>query len=80
MMNGRREGISKQEADLYYTTNVMSIYVENNELKCAPFGFVNGTESRDPESVLTFKGINPLEVSEWQHISCVFLRQKYVKG
>ena len=43
MMNGRREGISKQEAELYYTTNVMAIYVENNELKCAPFGFVNGT-------------------------------------
>jgi len=51
----------------------MAIYVENDELKCAPFGFVDG-ELKDPESVLTFTGVNPLAVSDWQHISCIFSR------
>lgn len=57
----------------------MAIYVENEELKCAPFGFVDG-QPKDPDSILTYKGVNPLKVYEWQHISCVYLRQKYIKG
>jgi len=78
MMNGRTDGISVQQLELF-SFNSMVIYVENNELKCAPFGFVDG-ELKDEESVLTYSGVNPLLVSEWQHISCMFKRQKYVKG
>jgi hypothetical protein len=78
MMNGRSEGKTAQEI-AQFTLNIMVIYVEDDQLKCSPFGFVDG-EPRDPDSVLTYTGVNPLEVAEWQHISCVFLRQKYVKG
>ena len=57
----------------------MVIYVEDNEMKCAPFGFLNG-ELKDKESVLTYKDVNPLIVEGWQHISCILTRQKFVKG
>jgi len=57
----------------------MAIYVENGELKCAPFGFQNG-EPKNPESILTYSGIRPLEEAKWQHISCIYLNQRYVKG
>lgn len=51
----------------------MVIYVEDNEMKCAPFGFLNG-ELKDKESVLTYKDVNPLIIEGWQHISCILSR------
>ena len=56
-----------------FSFNTMVIYVEEEELKCAPFGFVDG-EPKDEDSVLTFEGLNPLAVREWQHITCIFVR------
>lgn len=42
----------------------MVIYVENEELKCAPFGFDQG-EPKDPDTVLTYTNVKPLKVYEW---------------
>ena len=78
MMNGRADGISESQLSIF-SFNTMVIYVEDDEMKCAPFGFVDG-EVKDPDSLLTYKGVNPLKVSKWQHISCIFVRQKFVKG
>ena len=56
--------------------DTMLIYVENGELKCAPFGDASGPIGEP----LVFTGINPFAVSEWQHITCIYVQQKYVKG
>ena len=53
----------------------MAIYVEDSRLKCAPFGY-----GKDADSVLTYGAIDPFAVDSWQHISCIFYRNKYVKG
>ena len=80
MMNGRAEGIP-QERLSRFAMNVMAIYVENGELKCAPFGFDQKTgELKDPTTVLTYTGVNPLTEEKWQHITCIYLQNKYVKG
>lgn len=55
--------------------DAMAIYVEDQQLKCAPFGY-----GKDEDSVLTYGTIDPLTVDSWQHISCIFYRNKYVKG
>lgn len=57
-----------------YSTNVMAIYVENDELKCAPFGFTRDGNLKDESTVLTYKGVNPLKEKKWQHISCIYSR------
>lgn len=53
----------------------MDIYVENNELKCAPFG-----QTSDAGTVLNYEGIDPLRTKEWQHITCILVNDRYVKG
>jgi len=53
----------------------MDIYVEDNVLKCAPFGRETGGAP-----VLTYEGINPLNTQEWQHITCILVNERYVKG
>lgn len=53
----------------------MAIYVEKNVLKCAPFGY-----RTDEALVLSYEGIDPLETEEWQHISCIYIKNLYVKG
>ncbi len=63
MMDGRSENLSELNL-IKYTTNVMVVYVEENELRCAPFGFVNG-EPKDPDSILKYSGIDPLAESKW---------------
>lgn len=54
----------------------MDIYVEDGTLKCAPFG-----NHIDDKKILSFDiGSNPLETSEWQHITCIFINELYIKG
>lgn len=53
----------------------MDIYVEDNQLKCAPFG-----RAGNADTVLTFEGIDPLRTEEWQHIACILVTNRYVKG
>ena len=54
----------------------MDIYVEDGTLKCAPFG-----NYADENKILSYDiGSNPLETSEWQHITCIFINELYVKG
>ena len=79
MMDGRSEGKPLQQQD-GFSTNVMAIFVEDSQLKCAPFGFTDSGGFKDPDSVLTFKGINPLTETKWQHISCIYKREHFVKG
>lgn len=51
----------------------MVIYVRNGELKCSPYGL------NSPYSLL-YEGINPFSVAKWQHLSCVFAHEKFIKG
>ena len=51
----------------------MTIYVENGELMCSPFGREKGFD-------MVYKGVNPLAVKAWQHISCTFSNKAFVKG
>ena len=53
----------------------MSIYVENDVLKCGPYG--NSTAA---ELVLTYDDIKPFSTTEWQHITCIYMHDMYVKG
>lgn len=58
----------------------MEIYVENNTLMCAPFGRPREGENNFGKDVLEYTGINPFNVTDWQHISCTFIKDHYVKG
>ena len=58
-----------------YHPNGMALYVENDNLICAPFG-----RCADPNTELVYTGVNPLKIDKWQHISCTFVRNKFVKG
>ena len=63
--------------------NVMKIVVEDDVLKCLPFGMAS--DSADYKDNLEFdeliyEGINPLEVDKWQHITCTYIKGRYVKG
>ena len=59
--------------------NAMEIYVEDNKLKCAPFGRPTGVGDAEKD-VLVYGDINPFLVDEWQHITCIFVKDRYVKG
>ena len=58
-----------------YHPNGMALYVENDNLICAPFG-----RCADTNTELVYTGVNPLKIDKWQHISCTFVRNKFVKG
>mmetsp|Transcript_18883 Transcript_18883/g.23453 ORF Transcript_18883/g.23453 Transcript_18883/m.23453 type:complete len:82 (-) Transcript_18883:91-336(-) len=51
----------------------MVVYVRDGQLKCEPYGLNSG-------QTLVFGDINPFSVAKWQHISCVFSHQRYIKG
>jgi hypothetical protein len=51
----------------------MEIYVDNGVLTCAPFGRGRG-------EVLTYDGIDIMNIDMWQHVSCTYIKQRYVKG
>ena len=52
----------------------MTIYVNaDGNLVCSPYG-------RDRGIDLVYEGVNPLTTDKWQHISCSFLKGKFVKG
>lgn len=59
----------------------MAIYVEDGMLKCAPYGY-----TKNRELVLNYAEFNPdtkidvLNEKKWQHISCIYIKDKYVKG
>lgn len=52
----------------------MAIYVEDGVLKCGPYG------KNDTKLVLEYTNIDPLNTMEWQHISCIYKNNMYVKG
>jgi hypothetical protein len=43
----------------------LTIFIENGELKCAPFGI-------EENIFLVYDGISPLTEKRWQHVSCGF--------
>ena len=53
----------------------MTIYVDaKGKLKCAPFG--RGTDG----AIIEYEGVDVFNTDKWQHISCIFSNEKYVKG
>jgi len=63
MMQGNPVDTDKEPS---LASSAMEIYVEDEVLKCAPFGRGRG-------KILTYTGVNPLTVDEWQHISCTYI-------
>lgn len=59
----------------YLQFTAMTIYVDNDgKLKCAPFG--RGVS----EGILEYEGVDLFNTDKWQHISCIFSNENYVKG
>ena len=52
----------------------MEIYVDNGVLKCAPFG------RNQPDYILSYDNVDVLNEQRWQHITCTYVNQRYVKG
>lgn len=71
------------EGDENLTTQVaknsMEIYVENKQLRCAPFGRPKDDDDT-LKDVLIFGDINPFATDTWQHITCIFVKDRFVKG
>jgi hypothetical protein len=57
------------------TDNVrhFTIFIENGELKCAPFGI-------EENHILVYEGISPLTEKRWQHVSCGFHQMQVIHG
>jgi len=54
--------------------SAMTIYVDQEgKLICAPFG-----TNKDVKMV--YEGVDLLNTDSWQHVSCMYSDQKYVKG
>ena len=53
--------------------SAMTIYVENGKLKCAPFGL-------NIDIKVEYEGVDLFNTDKWQHISCIFSNERYVKG
>ena len=77
MMSGQE--LSSEVSDFIRAKDAMAIYVEDGTLKCAPFGY---NQEGAEDTILTYDlgGENPLTVDAWQHITCTYIWQKFVKG
>jgi len=56
-------------------SEAMSFYIEDSQLKCAPFG-IKGA----PETILVYDGVYPNSLDSWQHVSCTYDRDIAVTG
>lgn len=58
------------------TSESMAIFIDKDGLlKCAPFG----TDS-DPATILVYEGVIPNQINSWQHVSCIYDRDRAVSG